>query len=293
MAPVNGRARKVRAVGGRHREQEARRGIHQCDHCHITHDTRLNPASPRHAGRIARKAQEEGRTKGCRSDPRCPLIEIARRRTFKGWPHQGDAVPRGSVAQMAAVGWCFTPSETLPDRTTCYYCDLSMHEWEAEDDPWMEHRKESPSCAFFTLERRYIWQKCLEKLPKELCDEIMYLSLIVEGPVSTNWIKPFPEMEFFYCIHTMVENMLCRFWDMGFGLVAMKLFGRANVMIVESRRDRPGCWVPEPVPILIDDPIWHPYAETLLLVITPDRGAKAEPTGIDHLPVLKGLPEDY
>lgn len=49
---------------------------------------------------------------------------------------------------MAEAGfyWKGTPNES--DTAACYLCGKVLDGWEETDDPWMEHKKHAPQCAF-------------------------------------------------------------------------------------------------------------------------------------------------
>ena len=34
------------------------------------------------------------------------------------------------------------------DEAKCYFCELIVQSWEADDDPWEEHYKHYPDCGF-------------------------------------------------------------------------------------------------------------------------------------------------
>lgn len=55
---------------------------------------------------------------------------------------------------MAEAGffWCGTIAE--PDSAACFLCGKVLDNWEADDDPWFEHRKHAPQCLFATLGKR-------------------------------------------------------------------------------------------------------------------------------------------
>ena len=58
---------------------------------------------------------------------------------------QSDSVtPEG----LAAAGFYYNPSYTCPDRCTCFACGVSLIQWEANDDPLLEHTKHAPTCPF-------------------------------------------------------------------------------------------------------------------------------------------------
>jgi len=39
------------------------------------------------------------------------------------------------------------------DHMTCFYCGKSLHNWEDNDEPWVEHAKWSINCSFLLLNK--------------------------------------------------------------------------------------------------------------------------------------------
>lgn len=54
---------------------------------------------------------------------------------------------------MAEAGfyWCGTLQEN--DAAACFLCGKELDGWESSDNPWSEHKKHSPQCAFVKLGR--------------------------------------------------------------------------------------------------------------------------------------------
>lgn len=54
---------------------------------------------------------------------------------------------------MAEAGfyWCGTMQEN--DAAACFLCGKVLDGWESTDNPWMEHKKHSPQCAFVKFSR--------------------------------------------------------------------------------------------------------------------------------------------
>ncbi|QIW97880.1 hypothetical protein AMS68_003398 [Peltaster fructicola] len=100
------------------------------------------------------------RREGVESDDRDPLSEQlhnARLQTFSQgtWPHEQEEGHFCTAQRMADAGWCLDAGPGYEDSATCFYCDLALDGWEAEDDPMEEHRKRQPDCRFFELLKRY------------------------------------------------------------------------------------------------------------------------------------------
>ncbi|XP_052096883.1 baculoviral IAP repeat-containing protein 3-like isoform X7 [Mytilus californianus] len=61
--------------------------------------------------------------------------------SFQGWPSYLDQTPR----QMAIAGFLFAGYH---DYTRCFFCGGGLRNWEAGDDPWVEHARWFPKCTF-------------------------------------------------------------------------------------------------------------------------------------------------
>ncbi|XP_071143600.1 baculoviral IAP repeat-containing protein 7-like [Mytilus edulis] len=68
----------------------------------------------------------------------CLTVRIS---SFEGWPSYLDQSPR----QMALAGFLFAGYH---DYTRCFYCGGGLRNWEAGDDPWVEHARWFPKCTF-------------------------------------------------------------------------------------------------------------------------------------------------
>ncbi|KAI6656982.1 Death-associated inhibitor of apoptosis 2-like isoform X2 [Oopsacas minuta] len=53
---------------------------------------------------------------------------------------------------LAVAGFFFT-GNTHDDMCNCHYCGLMLHQWESNDDPWIEHEKFNSDCAFLKSRR--------------------------------------------------------------------------------------------------------------------------------------------
>ena len=40
-----------------------------------------------------------------------------------------------------------------PDSVTCFFCNKSLDCWDENDDPWFEHQKHAPTCAFAKMDK--------------------------------------------------------------------------------------------------------------------------------------------
>jgi baculoviral IAP repeat-containing protein 2/3 len=47
----------------------------------------------------------------------------------------------------------------------CFSCDLALKDWEATDDPWIEHAKWFPKCPYLNSEKS---QDFIEKAGRDV-----------------------------------------------------------------------------------------------------------------------------
>ncbi|XP_071133384.1 uncharacterized protein [Mytilus edulis] len=75
--------------------------------------------------------------------PRYPAYAVltVRINTYNGWPNYLDQTPR----VMATAGFFYAG---YGDYTRCFFCGGGLRNWEAGDDPWVEHARWFPKCAF-------------------------------------------------------------------------------------------------------------------------------------------------
>eukprot|EP00667_Euglena_gracilis_P004332 EG_transcript_4348 len=80
--------------------------------------------------------------------PHLRLLE-ARLRTFWCWSGAGCVVS-GTVNPdtLAAAGFFHAPNSDHMDRTACFYCGEVLCDWQPDDVPRAEHRREMPRCHF-------------------------------------------------------------------------------------------------------------------------------------------------
>ncbi|VDI16851.1 Hypothetical predicted protein [Mytilus galloprovincialis] len=63
-----------------------------------------------------------------------------------GWPGYLNQTPRA----MALAGFLFAGYH---DYTRCFHCGGGLRNWEAGDDPWVEHARWFPQCGFLQLNK--------------------------------------------------------------------------------------------------------------------------------------------
>ncbi|KAJ8315171.1 hypothetical protein KUTeg_007321 [Tegillarca granosa] len=87
--------------------------------------------------------------------PRHPDFATIQQRiwTFRPWPygHIQDPVYLVDAGFYYIVDFCFILGKE--DIVRCYFCDIGLAEWDAEDDPWAEHARHSPECEYLKREK--------------------------------------------------------------------------------------------------------------------------------------------
>lgn len=81
----------------------------------------------------------------------------ARLRSFENWPSAVQLSPE----ELVKAGFFYIG---LNDYTKCFHCDGGLCNWEAGDDPWVEHARWFPQCKFVYLSKG-------EDFIKECCDK--------------------------------------------------------------------------------------------------------------------------
>ncbi|XP_046573888.1 baculoviral IAP repeat-containing protein 2-like [Haliotis rubra] len=68
--------------------------------------------------------------------------QVKRLGTFEAWPLKLDIQ---SPPNMAAAGFFYIGSA---DRARCFYCGLTLRDWDTDDDPFDAHLQWSPRCEY-------------------------------------------------------------------------------------------------------------------------------------------------
>ncbi|XP_026761192.1 baculoviral IAP repeat-containing protein 5 [Galleria mellonella] len=80
------------------------------------------------------------------------LVE-ARIKTFKNWPFNDKN--KCNVKNMAEAGfYSVATGDDDADAAKCFLCGKELDGWEANDDPWQEHKSHAAKCAFVQLGRK-------------------------------------------------------------------------------------------------------------------------------------------
>ncbi|VDI37862.1 Hypothetical predicted protein [Mytilus galloprovincialis] len=81
--------------------------------------------------------------------------------SFEGWPSYLDQSPR----QMALAGFLFAGYH---DYTRCFFCGGGLRNWEAGDDPWVEHARWFPKCTFLKQNKGEKFINAVQKRQEEI-----------------------------------------------------------------------------------------------------------------------------
>lgn len=77
------------------------------------------------------------------SSPRYATYQ-ARLESFQEWLPKHNQDP----SELASAGFFYYG---ISDQVECFYCEGRLHEWKAEDDPWVDHASLFPECGFIRL----------------------------------------------------------------------------------------------------------------------------------------------
>lgn len=80
----------------------------------------------------------------------------ARLSTFVSWPITNIAQP----IALAEAGFLFTGKA---DHVKCYYCDLTVRDWEDKENPWVVHSYFSPKCNYLYIKRGQLFVDSVKK----------------------------------------------------------------------------------------------------------------------------------
>lgn len=74
------------------------------------------------------------------------------KKRLKTFQHQRHPILR--TEELALCGFYFTGGKTVVDEVTCFFCGGRLAYWEKDDEPFQEHEKFFPDCAFLKLLRK-------------------------------------------------------------------------------------------------------------------------------------------
>ncbi|XP_061171128.1 inhibitor of apoptosis protein-like [Saccostrea echinata] len=81
--------------------------------------------------------------------------------SFTDWPASKTQTPR----DLALAGFFYAGDG---DSTRCFDCGVGLRNWDAEDDPWVEHARWSPNCRFVNDHRGSQFLDAIEEKWRQL-----------------------------------------------------------------------------------------------------------------------------
>ncbi|CAF1028404.1 unnamed protein product [Rotaria sp. Silwood1] len=107
-------------------------------------------------------------------------IEIPKRhQSFTLWPSE----PLPSVDDLVRAGFFYTGTKTI---VTCFYCNGSLQNWGANDNPTIEHARWFPQCA-------YAKQLCGDELYRKIQESKRVAKEHARASESTNNVTSNPQ----------------------------------------------------------------------------------------------------
>lgn len=74
------------------------------------------------------------------------LTKDSREKSYRNWPKKIKQTPQS----LAEAGFFYCG---LSDHVRCFHCGNGLRNWEAHDDPWVEHARWYPTCNFVLLQK--------------------------------------------------------------------------------------------------------------------------------------------
>ncbi|XP_014362127.1 baculoviral IAP repeat-containing protein 5 [Papilio machaon] len=116
-----------------------------------------------------------------------PLFLIEEReKTFKNWPFSDKN--KCNVRNMAEAGFYSVATGTDDlDAAKCFLCGKELDGWEADDDPWAEHKSHAGKCAYVQLgknENDLLLSEFLSVVKQYMINEIKRLSEVAKEQVD-------------------------------------------------------------------------------------------------------------
>ncbi|CAF0969056.1 unnamed protein product [Adineta ricciae] len=87
-------------------------------------------------------------------------LVVRRHQTFDKWPGNGDT-PLPSIESFVDAGFFYTGDKTI---VRCFYCNGALRNWQASDDPKVEHARWFPQCAYI---RQYIGENLYQAIQRK------------------------------------------------------------------------------------------------------------------------------
>ena len=83
----------------------------------------------------------------CRGPTHLHMVTLPSRfKSYAGWSASTGQAPE----VMAKAGFYYVGAQ---DHVKCFYCGGGLRNWEARDDPWVEHARWFPKCTFVVLNK--------------------------------------------------------------------------------------------------------------------------------------------
>jgi hypothetical protein len=92
--------------------------------------------------------------------PRYASLQV-RISSYQGWPSYLDQTPR----DMAQAGFLYAGYQ---DYTRCFFCGGGLRNWEAGDDPWIEHARWFKACAYLIQNKGDKFIKAVQEKQNQL-----------------------------------------------------------------------------------------------------------------------------
>ncbi|RVE50003.1 hypothetical protein evm_005356 [Chilo suppressalis] len=74
-------------------------------------------------------------------------------KTFKNWPFNDKN--QCNIRNMAEAGfYSVATGDDDADAAKCFLCGKELDGWEANDDPWAEHKSHAAKCAFVQMGKK-------------------------------------------------------------------------------------------------------------------------------------------
>jgi hypothetical protein len=87
-------------------------------------------------------------------------LVFRRRQTFENWPEaEQSSLP--SIDSFVEAGFFYTNDKTI---VRCFYCNGALRNWQATDDPKVEHARWFPQCAYI---RQYIGENLYQAIQRK------------------------------------------------------------------------------------------------------------------------------
>ncbi|CAF0990665.1 unnamed protein product [Didymodactylos carnosus] len=113
------------------------------------------------------------------------FVEISKRHaTYASWAHD-DPLP--AVDKLVRAGFFYTGTKAI---VTCFYCNGSLQNWSAKDDPMIEHSRWFPHCLYAKqlcgdeLYQKIQLSKRITQQDSDVSDVVLPLQIPDEGTLS-------------------------------------------------------------------------------------------------------------